>query len=212
MSNEEYTNKNASDENLFFWFTEMVNCELNNILKLRHDKNSYLQIIKFNKFLNDPMYLAKEKYREIHYDKLRQISELYYNIRVYLPIIPNNCKKQMDGFKIANYEKIQELYSELYLCYSNKLLYPKTNDENRIVQILLEELRHMEDMLIPRLPKKYRANHFIRTVTEEPYKIMKAKNHMLFIYEDDELYKTLKEEEPIKIMKSKNHILFMYNE
>ena len=27
-----------------------------------------------------------------------------------------------------------------------------------------------------------------------------------------QLVKTLKEEEPIKIMKSKNHILFMYNE
>jgi hypothetical protein len=212
MPNEEYINKNASDEHLFFWFTNMVSCQLNNISKLTQENNSYLQIIKFNnEFLNDPMYLAKEKYREIHYDKLRQISELYYNIRVYLPIIPNNCKKQMDGFKIANYEKIQELYSELYLCYFNKLLYPKTNDEKRIVQILLEELRHMEDMLIPRLPKKYKANHFIRTLTEEPYRIMKSKNHILFVYED-ELYKTLKEEEPIKIMKSTNHILFMYNE
>ena len=212
MSNEEYTNKNASDENLFFWFTEMVTCELNNILKLTNEKKSYLQNIKFNKCLNNPMYFAKQQYREIHYDLLRQITELYYNIRMYLPIIPNNSEKKWNGFKIANYEKIQELYQELYLCYSNNLLYPKSNDEKRIVQILLEELRNMEDMLIPRLPKKYKANHFIRTVTEEPYKIMKSKNHMLFIYEDDELYKTLKEEEPIKIIKSKNHILFMYNE
>jgi hypothetical protein len=211
MSNEEYTNKNASDENLFFWFTEMVNCELNNISKLTDEKNSYLQIIKFNKFLNNPMYFAKEKYREIHYDLLRQISELYYNIRVYLPIIPNNSKKKWNDFKIAIYEKIQEIYPELYLDYSNNLLYQQTNDEKRIVQILLEELRNMEDMLIPRLPKKYKANHFIRTVTEEPYRIMKSKNHMLFVYGDEELYKTL-EQEPIKIMKTKNHILFMYNE
>ena len=113
----------------------------------------------------------------------------------------------------ANYEKIQEHYPELYLCYSNNLLYPKTNDEKRIVQILLEELRNMEDMLIPRLPKKYTATHFIRTVTEEPYKLMKTKNHILFVYDEDLNEKKLDytSDDPVRLIKSKNHILFMYN-
>jgi len=44
---------------------------------------------------------------------------------------------------------------------------------------------------------------------------MKSTNHVLFVYDDEELNnKKINDdlEEPIKVMKSKNHILFMYNE
>jgi hypothetical protein len=41
-------------------------------------------------------------------------------------------------------------------------------------------------MLIPLLPKKYTAKNLIKSVIEEPYKIMKSPNHILFVYDDDE--------------------------
>jgi len=186
--------KQASYGNLLFWFIESIHCDLNEIEYSWNLKQSYLTIIDFYKSSGKYYSLSKstdvteKQYREIHYNQLRQITELYYKICVYLPmmVINKKNKKKWNDFIVTNYEKIQTIYPEIYSHYSDKLLYPKDNDEKRIVQILLEELQNTENMLIPLLPKKYTAKNLIKSVIEEPYKIMKSTNHILFVYDEDE--------------------------
>lgn len=183
-------NKQASYGNLLFWFIESIHYDLNEIEYSWNLKQSYLTIIDYNKSLSKTTDVTEKQYREIHYNQLRQITELYYKICVYLPTIvinkKNKIKKKWNDFIVTNYEKIQTIYPEIYSYYSDKLLYPKNNDEKRIVQILLEELQNTENMLIPLLPKKYTAKNLIKSVIEEPYKIMKSPNHILFVYDEDE--------------------------
>jgi hypothetical protein len=218
-TNEDYyTNKNKyEEESLYFWFTEMIYCELSDIDNFQKLKKCCLLNMESGKLKSKPTIVssAKEKYREIHFSQLRQTTELYYKIRVYLLTMSNIIKKKWNKFVVTIYEKIQELYENMYECYLDELTSPKTNNEKRIVQILLEELRNTENVLIPFLSKKYTKKHFVKCVTEEPYKIIKSKNHVLFVYDDEELKnKKINDdlEEPIKVMKSKNHVLFMYNE
>jgi hypothetical protein len=219
MSTKKYynTNKNKyEEESLYFWFTEMIYCELSDINNFQNLKNICLLNIELKHLINNStiVSLGKKIYRENHFNQLRQTTELYYKIRVYLPTMSNIINKKWNKFVVTIYEKIQELYDMINECYLDELACPKTDDEKRIVQILLEELRNVEDVLIPFLPKKYTKKHFVKCVTEEPYKIMKSTNHVLFVYDDEELNdkKNNDLEEPIKVMKSKNHILFMYNE
>ncbi len=210
MPNKYYTNKKANDENLYFWFTETIYCDLNDIKYLQDLKEGYLLFIKFGKSINNSTDYEEEQYREEHYNQLRQVTEFFYKIRVYLPIMRNIITKKWNKFVVTIYKKIQELYKNLDKDNFDNLLCPKTDEEKRIVKILLEELLNTENVLIPLLSKKYTAKHLVKCVTEEPYKVMKSKNHILFVYSDEEF--DCKLEEPIKIMKSNNHILFMYNE
>lgn len=215
MLNEDYLNEKEFDEDLFLWFTESMKSDQDEITRFWNIKKSYLEIIKINESMNVPTDLAEEKFRENHFDQLRKITEHYYKIRVYLPCLFRvYTKKRWNKFNLLIYEKIQDLYEKLTACDFEKLTFPKTSDEKRIVQILLEELLNTEDIIIPHLPKKYTRKHFVKCVTEEPYRIMKSENHILFAYGDEELNEKTKytSEEPIKVMKSKNHMLFLYNE
>jgi hypothetical protein len=223
MLNEDYTNKYYTNENkyeeesLYFWFTETLYCDLNDIGHFQDLKKYCLLNMESGKLKSKSIIVssAKEKYREIHFSQLRQTTELYYKFSVYLPTMSNIIKKKWNKFVVTIYEKIQELYENIYECYLDELTCPKTDDEKRIMQILLEQLRNTEDVLIPFLPKKYTKKHFVKCVTEEPYRIIKSKNHILFVYNDEELNdKKINSdlEEPIKVMKTKTHVLFMYNE
>jgi hypothetical protein len=219
MLNKDYynTNKNKyEEESLYFWFTEMIYCELSDIDNFQKIKNICLLNIELSHLTNKSTIVTsvKEKYREIHFSQLRQTTELYYKIRVYLPTMSNIINKKWNKFVVTIYEKIQELYEMINECNIDDLTCPKTNNEKKIVQILLEELRNTEDVLIPFLPKKYTKKHFVKCITEEPYKIMKSTNHVLFVYDDEELNdkKNNDLEQPIKVIKTQNHVLFMYNE
>jgi translation elongation factor EF-G len=189
MLNEDYynTNKNKyEEESLYFWFTEMIYCELSDINNFQKLKNICLLNIELKHLTNNSTIVscAKEKYREIHFSQLRQTTELYYKIRLYLPTMSNIINKKWNKFVVTIYKKIQELYENIYECYLDELTSPKTNNEKKIVQILLEELRNTEDVLIPFLPKKYTKKHFVKCVIEEPIKVMKSKNHVLFMYNE----------------------------
>lgn len=112
------------------------------------------------------------------YDKLRKMTEVLYIIREYLP----NNNERYNTFTILLYEDIQKLYDEIY---TNKLLFSKDNEKKRIVNILLEEMRNVEDILIPLLPETYTSTHLVKCVTEDYMKLRKSKNHILFVYENE---------------------------
>ena len=79
------------------------------------------------------------------YDKLRKMTEVLYIIREYLPIVFNNNIYCYKTFTVTLYEDMQKIYDEIY---TNKLLFQKSIEERRIVNILLEEMRNVEDILI----------------------------------------------------------------
>ena len=112
------------------------------------------------------------------YDKLRKMTEVLYIIREYLP----NNNERYNTFTILLYEDIQKLYDEIY---TNKLLFSKDNEKKRIVNILLEEMRNVEDILIPLLPETYTSTHLVKCVTEDYMKLRKSKNHILFVYKNE---------------------------
>ena len=112
------------------------------------------------------------------YDKLRKMTEVLYIIREYLP----NNNDRYNTFTILLYEDMQKIYDEIY---TNKLLFQKSIEERRIVNILLEEMRNVEDILIPLLPKTYTSTHLVKCVTEDYMKLSKSKNHILFVYENE---------------------------
>ena len=112
------------------------------------------------------------------YDKLRKMTEVLYIIREYLP----NNNQRYNTFTILLYEDIQKIYDEIY---TNKLLFSKNNENIKIVNILLEEMRNVEDILIPLLPETYTSVHLVKRVTEDYMKLRKSKNHILFVYENE---------------------------
>ena len=116
------------------------------------------------------------------YDKLRKMAEVLYIIREYLPIVFKNNIYCYKTFTVTLYEDIQKIYDEIY---TNKLLFSKDNEKTRIVNILLEEMRNVEDILIPLLPETYTSTHLVKCVTEDYMKLRKSKNHILFVYENE---------------------------
>ena len=112
------------------------------------------------------------------YDKLRKMTEVLYIIREYLP----NNNDRYNTFTILLYKDMQKIYDEIY---TNKLLFSKNNENIKIVNILLEEMRNVEDILIPLLPEIYTSTHFVKCVTEDYMKLRKSKNHILFVYENE---------------------------
>jgi hypothetical protein len=112
------------------------------------------------------------------YDKLRKMTEVLYIIREYLP----NNNQRYNTFTILLYEDIQKIYDEIY---ANKLLFSKNNEKIKIVNTLLEEMRNVEDILIPLLPETYTSTHLVKCVTEDYMKLRKSKNHILFVYENE---------------------------
>lgn len=182
MSN---TNNTSNDETLTIWFTEMVFRDLSNISRLQELKKSHLNIIEVVYDLtNESNEKLKIKYREEHHNQLRQLTELYYKINKYLPLMKKLMDKKWNKYMIAVYEKIQEQYNTIYSYYLDELMKPRTNEEKIIVRILLEEMQDVENMLILLLPKKYNSKHLVRCVTEDYYKIRKSKNHILFVYDE----------------------------
>ena len=112
------------------------------------------------------------------YDKLRKMTEVVYIIREYLP----NNNDRYNTFTILLYKDMQKIYDEIY---TNKLLFSKNNEKIKIINILLEEMRNVEDILIPLLPKTYTSTHLVKCVTEDYMKLSKSKNHILFVYENE---------------------------
>ena len=112
------------------------------------------------------------------YDKLRKMTEVLYIIREYLP----NNNDRYNTFTILLYEDMQKIYDEIY---TNKLLFSKNNEKIKIINILLEEMRNVEDILIPLLPETYTSTHLVKCVTEDYMKLRKSKNHILFVYENE---------------------------
>ena len=112
------------------------------------------------------------------YDKLRKMTEVLYIIREYLP----NNNQRYNTFTILLYEDIQKIYDEIY---TNKLLFSKNNEKIKVVNTLLEEMRNVEDILIPLLPETYTSVHLVKRVTEDYMKLRKSKNHILFVYENE---------------------------
>lgn len=215
MLYEDNMNENESEDYLFLWFLKSLRREKQEISRLWNIKKNYFEIIKNNEKMNKTTDFAEKKIREYHFEQLRLVTEHYYKICVYLPVVFHlSTIKRWNKFTVLLYEDIQRIYKKLSEYDLDNLLRPKTYNEKRILQILLEEFQNTEDILIPRLPKKYTRKHLVKCVTEEPHKIMKSKNHVLFVYGDEELNNKTNNtlEEPIKVMKSKNHILFVYNE
>ena len=112
------------------------------------------------------------------YDKLRKMTEVLYIIREYLP----NNNDRYNTFIILLYEDMQKIYDEIY---TNKLLFSKNNEKIKIINILLEEMRNVEDILIPLLPETYTSTHLVKCVTEDYMKLRRSKNHILFVYENE---------------------------
>ena len=112
------------------------------------------------------------------YDKLRKMTEVLYIIREYLP----NNNDRYNTFTILLYEDMQKIYDEIY---TNKLLFSKNNEKIKIINILLEEMRNVEDILIPLLPETYTSTHLVKCVTEDYMKLRRSKNHILFVYENE---------------------------
>ena len=112
------------------------------------------------------------------YDKLRKMTEVLYIIREYLP----NNNDRYNTFTILLYKDMQKIYDEIY---TNKLLFSKNNEKIKIINILLEEMRSVEDILIPLLPETYTSTHLVKCVTEDYMKLRRSKNHILFVYENE---------------------------
>jgi hypothetical protein len=118
------------------------------------------------------------------YNKMRNLTELWFMYREYLPIIYINnesCNKLI----VVIYESIQRMYNDIY----DELLVLKGNidknvyEKKRIIYILLEEMRNTEDIIIPLLPKAFTSTHLVRSVTEDTMKIRKSAKHTFFVYD-----------------------------
>lgn len=118
------------------------------------------------------------------YDKKRKLTELWFMYREYLPIIYINnesCNKLI----VVIYNSIQRMYNDIYdeLLFLKKNYDKSVDEKKRIIYILLEEMRNVEDLIIPLLPNTYTATHLVRSVIEYPMKIKNSETHTIFVYD-----------------------------
>lgn len=115
---------------------------------------------KLNKEMND------NEYKKILYDRMRLITEVYYNINQYFPEI-YECSVKKDNLYNTikhSYDEIQKFYEE-----NQKLLInygPLDTIENNIIKITYEQLYEVEKMCIRYL----QPNEVLQRPRRCPYK------------------------------------------
>ena len=132
-------------------------------LKIRPDPNNllpwFIYVMKegiadaanlFNKKKEEFFKNSKSQlYRTTHFELLRRITEIFYLINEYLPIIIEQGSRNMDKFTIVVYKKIHEFYRQVH----ESAIIPKCRNEVKIIKALLSTFQDVEKTVLPFLPK-----------------------------------------------------------
>ena len=97
--------------------------------------------------------------RERIYDKIRILTEMYYIVNIYYPLV-SPAKFNDSWKKLTNiiYNKIQDMYTQIRFEINNNFNFYKTIYNYNVIKAALEQLHDTEKMIIPYLeePKKPR--------------------------------------------------------
>jgi hypothetical protein len=89
-------------------------------------------------------------FKKEHYDSLRIVIEIYFNINEYLPELIREHPISFNKFTKDVYNKIQELYKSIHNMES--FLYPKTDEEYDTIRSIVQVLEDAEKTVIQYLP------------------------------------------------------------
>ena len=127
---------------LLHWFQNVIRQNILDINKNLNEKRKFELVLNENN---------ESQFRRIHYDLLRRITEMFYTINMYYPLVESS---KTNSLTITMYQRIMHLYGELYdeLYDLNVELMPKNYDEYKVMSALLTELKDAEKMLIQYVP------------------------------------------------------------
>jgi hypothetical protein len=120
------------------------------------------------------------KYKSIHYETIRNITEVFHKIYKYIKEYQEHCSREVGlKFIVCAYNKIQNIRNDVLDIYDTFILTKnKTEEEIRIIIILINVLRNTENILIPLLPK----THIINIKQKEYYTITKSSYKKIFVH------------------------------
>lgn len=146
----------------------IINIKTTNVHKVRPDPNNllpwFISITKegiarademnrkkgeitYYKTIYGDTYMESE-YRTIQFDLIRSITETFYIINEYLPLVVKQTKKVLTNFIKVVYNKVQQFYIDMR---TNRIK-PQSEYEFQVVAGLINTLQDVEKMVIPLLP------------------------------------------------------------
>jgi hypothetical protein len=207
-------------DDILSWFITIVSKKLKNIHKL-HNNKSELRILIKDAVDTHRKNAYKKELKSVHYDKIREVSELMYIISEYFPKVMS-LSSDMSRFGQFVYNKVQSLYLKIR---KNKFK-PETGDELKTIKSMIYILQDTEKIIIPFLPNVFqvkRIRNFVdysgmdtddNRIDEDedydPIEDVEDDEEVEELDEDDKSKKNV--QEPRKVWKSKNHILFEYDD
>ena len=127
---------------LLRWFTKVIKQNLLDINKNVNEKRTYRAVLNTKHDYSN----NESQYRRIHYDLIRRMTEMFYTINMYYPLVESS---KTNSLTIVMYNRIIYMYGELY---DNVELMPKNYDEYKVMYALLTEFKDAEKMLIQYIP------------------------------------------------------------
>ena len=97
--------------------------------------------------------------RECIYDQIRVITEMFYIVNIYYPVVsPAKFNDSWKNLTNTFYNKIQDMYTQIRFEINNNVNFYKTIYHYNVIKAALEQLHDTENMIIPYLeePKKPR--------------------------------------------------------
>jgi len=153
---------NVNQSNKRVWFFNAMKKALDSLKQINNEKNAIICFMDdhYNKAyssisLNTHL---KDKYRTIHFDKIRHITEILFMVKEYLPEI-HDMSLSINKFTEVVYTKIYKFYEEIRVSDIN----PETEDEHKVINCFIGVLEDVEKTIIPLLSNdiqlKRRLNH-----------------------------------------------------
>lgn len=136
--------------NMLAWFIRvMVNSlrDMEERAKIKHEhvvlSNSAIYIDQSNEIIM--------KCRENYFDNVRRVTEMFYFVDQYLPVVyPLKPADFWERYITTTYKKIHDLYSEI-----RTSAIPVTEDEQKTITAAISVLQDSEKNIIPLLPSGY---------------------------------------------------------
>ena len=156
------------------WFMDYTHVRLNELKKLNITMSEFKQNIIIEYGNNVPENIRNIE-KNLYFEQLRLVNEIYYNINVYLEdIMIRDQPKREFWLKLLKTMFIKQKELERSIMVS---IEPKTNEEISIVKSTLEELEKMRDMAIRLLPaNEINGRPLRRSVKAVSYRGMEEDN------------------------------------
>jgi hypothetical protein len=88
--------------------------------------------------------------RSIHFDLIRSITETFYIINEYFPLVAKQATTDLSKLVKVIYNKVQDFYLQMRSCP----IKPSTTYEIQVLACLIYTLQDVEKMIIPLLPQE----------------------------------------------------------